>query len=50
MSYRPSPRLRVRRIRNKCALCREVATRFIDLGPVRIWYCATHFEQQRKGE
>jgi hypothetical protein len=45
-------RLRVRRLRKRCSaeMCKEIASRFKDIGPTRTWYCATHFEQQRKGE
>jgi hypothetical protein len=50
MSYKSRPRLRTRHLRNKCALCREVATRFIDVGPVRVWLCATHFKENENGK
>jgi len=33
MSYRPRPRLWTRHLKNKCALCKETASRFRDIGP-----------------
>lgn len=38
------PRLRTRHLKKKCALCREVASRFLDApGQERKWYCAACF-------
>lgn len=38
-------RLRVRHRQNKCSVCKEKASRFIDVGPTRSWYCATHYKE-----
>jgi hypothetical protein len=49
MTYRPRPRLRTRHLKNKCAVCKDVATRFKDIGPTRAWYCAPHFKENENG-
>jgi hypothetical protein len=45
MSYRSRTRLRVRNRKKRCSVCREVASRFKDVGPTRTWYCATHYKE-----
>jgi hypothetical protein len=43
------PRLRTRHLKKRCALCKETASRFKDIGSTRVWYCATHFKENENG-
>ena len=45
MSYRPRPRLRVRNCKKRCSVCREIASRFRDVGFTRVWLCAAHYRE-----
>jgi hypothetical protein len=49
MSYKSRPRLRVRHLKKRCSVCRETASRFIDAGHTRTWYCATHHKEIENG-
>jgi hypothetical protein len=42
-------RLGVRHLKNRSAVCKKIATRFVDVGPVRTWYCAEHHKGNKDG-
>jgi len=42
-------RLKVRHLQKKCSVCREKASRFIDVGHVRTWYCTKDFKETENG-
>jgi hypothetical protein len=46
---RSRPRLRSSNRKKRCSVCREVASRFKDIGPTRVWLCATHFKENENG-
>jgi hypothetical protein len=49
MSAVRTTRLRVSRRKKKCSKCKDVASRFRDVGFTRAWYCATHFKEIENG-
>jgi hypothetical protein len=49
MSAIRTRRLRVSRRKKRCSQCKEAAQRFKDIGPTRVWFCATHFKENENG-
>lgn len=39
-------RLRVSHRKKRCSQCKDIASRFRDVGFTRVWFCAAHFEEQ----
>jgi hypothetical protein len=39
----------VSRRKKKCSKCKDIASRFRDVGFVRVWFCTPHFKEIENG-